>query len=566
MQADDKHPDDEVIFAGPPSRIGLPSKEYYNNKKLLAEYEAMVLSVLPHFFCHRNESFALGRHGIRLSMPDLVSGLMSFETQLADARPDEEDLEDVIKAYNPKTTCELEQLVPQVSFDKVIRALAPSGYTAKYVIVSSPSYMQNMSSIVEDTPKEIVEAYLVWKVVQNYASRIEDPVIEPLRRFMNELEGKEPDAREERWRTCIRSCDNTMGWSLSKFYVDKAFSPGDKDFGEQIIDDIRDSFVVLLREAQWMEPEVRQIAEKKVAAIDKKIGYPASNPDILDPKALEKYYDNLEISDKKHFQNGLHAAQFDVAMEWAKLGKPVRHDEWDMSAPTVNAYYNPAGNEIVFPAGIMQSPVFYGSEVPQYLTYGAFASVAGHEFSHAFDNNGAEYDETGRLRKWWTPKTKDAFDNKTSCFVDQYSKYTVEGPENTKLHVNGKLTLGENVADAGGLHAAFKSWDRRGRPGQILPILANFTKEQTFFLSYANAWCGIITPEAAAQRIYRDPHSPALIRVLVSLECCHAGRRQILTVHRARLRTLPTSERLSIAQSRSQPANFGSRFLFSKIS
>jgi endothelin-converting enzyme len=292
----------------------------------------MVLSVLPHFFVpQHDESVAIGRHDTHLSQADLISGLVSFETKLANARPDEEDLEDVIKAYNPKTTCELKQLVPQLSAEKIMLELAPPGYTAPYVIVSSPSYLQNLSEIVESTPKAMVQAYLVWKTVQAYASKVEDPVIEPLRRFWNELEGKEPHAREERWRTCIRSCDSTLGWTLSKFYVDEAFSPKDKKLGDQIIDDIKDSFIGLLRRAHWMEPGVRQIAEKKVAAIDKKIGYPVSNPDILDAKALEKYYAPLKISDNKHFQNGLHSAQFEVGMEWAKLGKPTRHDEWGMT-------------------------------------------------------------------------------------------------------------------------------------------------------------------------------------------------------------------------------------------
>ena len=338
----------------------------------------MVMAVLPHFFGpYSNETFALGRQGTGLSASEMVSGLMQFEIKLAEARPDEEDLENVIKAYNPLTSCELQQLVPQLSLDKIIRKLAPTGYTAKYVIVSSPSYMQNMSDIVDGTPKEIVQAYMVWKTVQAYSSRVEDPLMLPLRRFTNELEGKEPDAREERWRTCIRSCDNNLGWSLSKFFVDEAFSPKDKQFGDQIIDDIKDSFVALLREADWMEKNVRDIAEKKVAAIDKKIGYPVSNPDILDAKALEKYYAPLKISDDQHFQNGLHAAQFEVSLDWAKLGTPSRHDEFGMSAPTVNAFYSPSDNEIVFPAGIMQGPVFYGPDVPQYLTYGAFAAVAG---------------------------------------------------------------------------------------------------------------------------------------------------------------------------------------------
>lgn len=331
LKADDKYPEVEVIFAGPPRRFGLPSKEYYKNKKLLAEYQAVLLLVLPRFFApQHNDSFVPG-HGARLSQVDLISGLIAFETKLAEAKPDEEDLEDIIKAYNPKTTCELEQLIPQISFDKIIRELATPGYTAKYVIVSSPSYVQNISGIVEDTPTEIVQAYLVWKTIQTYASKVEDPVIEPLRRFWNELEGKEPDAREERWRTCIQSCDSTLGWILSKFYVDEAFSPNDKKLGDQIIDDIKGSFIGLLRAAHWMEPKVREIAEKKVAAIDKKIGYPVSNPNILDAKALEKYYAPLKISENKHFQNGLRSAQFEVDMEWTKLGKPTRHDEWGMS-------------------------------------------------------------------------------------------------------------------------------------------------------------------------------------------------------------------------------------------
>lgn len=376
--ADDKHPSDEVIFVGPPGRVGLPSKEYYKNSKLLAEYHAMIREVLPHFISlPSNETLALGGQGGRFHTADIISSLVSFETKLAEAKPDEVDLEDSLKAYNPTNTSDLKHLVPEISFDKLFRDLAPSEYKGKYVIVSSPSYLQNMSKILESTPKQVVQTYLVWKTIQTYSSRVEDPIIEPLRRFFNQLEGKEPDAKEERWRTCIRSCDNTLGWTLSKFYVDEAFSPEAKQFGDQMIDDIKDSFIDLLRDAHWMEQSVRDIAEKKVAAIDKKIGYPVSNPDILNAKALQKYYSLLEISDDHHFQNGLHAAQFEVSLDWAKLGKPTRHDEWGMSAPTVNAYYNPAGNEIVFPAGIMQGPVFYGPDVPQYLTYGAFAAVAG---------------------------------------------------------------------------------------------------------------------------------------------------------------------------------------------
>lgn len=200
------------------------------------------------------------------------------------------------------------------------------------------------------------------------------------------------------------------------------------------------------------------------------------------------------------------------------------------------AYYNPAGNEIVFPAGIMQSPVFYSPQVPQYLSYGAFGSVSGHELSHgkagfspsqaigsqlkwvAFDSTGCHYDETGNFTDWWDESTVQAFEDKVQCFVDQYHKFTVPGLDGKPLHVNGRLTLGENIADAGGLSASFQAWKRREaqEATQSLPGLQHFSKEQLFFISYSNWWCGKIRKEAAVDAIYRDPHSPKWARILVS--------------------------------------------------
>lgn len=184
-------------------------------------------------------------------------------------------------------------------------------------------------------------------------------------------------------------------------------------------------------------------------------------------------------------------------------------------AQTVNAYYNPVGAEIVFPAGIMQVPVF-DVNVPAYMSYGAFGSVAGHELSHAFDSTGRHYDETGNFTDWWSNATVAAFTNKTSCFINQYANFSVPGPDDKPLHVNGRLTLGENIADAGGLSASFQAWKRRAseKPNKNLPGLDHFSQEQMFFVSYANWWCGKTRKNTAIERIYVDPHAPEWARIL----------------------------------------------------
>jgi endothelin-converting enzyme len=181
----------------------------------------------------------------------------------------------------------------------------------------------------------------------------------------------------------------------------------------------------------------------------------------------------------------------------------------------VNAYYNPPGNEIVFPAGIMQFPVF-DVNIPAYMSYGAFGSVAGHELSHAFDSTGRHYDQNGNFTDWWSNGTVKAFKEKVECFVDQYSNFTVPGPDDKPLHVNGRLTLGENIADAGGLSASFQAWKRRSAetPNQDLPGLEHFTQEQMFFVSYSNWWCGKTRKDTAINRIYTDPHAPKWARIL----------------------------------------------------
>lgn len=314
--------------------------------------------------------------------------------------------------------------------------------------------------------------------------------------------------------------------------MEKAFSAKAKIFGDQIVSDVKDQFIEKLKVTTWMEKEVVDLAIRKVHNIVQKIGYPDKvrlsalycdtdtdcnfqSPNIMDPPSLRKYYSPINISSSTFFENAISLSKFDVGLEWSALGKPVDRDQWGMTVPTVNAYYNPPGNEIVFPAGIMQFPVF-DVEVPQYLSYGPFGSVSGHELSHAFDSTGRHYDQNGNYTDWWTDKTVANFKERAECFVQQYSNFSIEGADGKPLHINGRLTLGENIADAGGVAAAFKAWKKRAAetPNQDLPGLEFFSQEQLFFVSYSNWWCGKTRKEAAINRIYTDPHAPKWARIL----------------------------------------------------
>lgn len=312
----------------------------------------------------------------------LADHVVEFETKLANVTPDTETQEDVTKYYNPLSIRETESLVPEISFADILSELAPHDYNGDRLIVGSPSYMKALSDILNDASRETVSIFLQWKLIQRFSKIIEDDKLAPLHRFANELSGKDPNASEERWRKCLHHLDQDLGWSLSRFYVLDAFSEESKQLGDQIVSDIKERFVFTLDQTGWMSPDVRKLGIQKVENIVQKIGFPTKSPNVLDAHDVEKYYEALNLSSSAFFENKLAVAKFYLRNEWSKLGKPTNRNEWDMTAPTVNAYYNPPGNEIVFPAGIMQPPTFYGRAAPLYLSYGAFGAVSGHELSH----------------------------------------------------------------------------------------------------------------------------------------------------------------------------------------
>ncbi|KAH8820011.1 peptidase family M13 [Xylogone sp. PMI_703] len=520
--ADDKDPDTIVLQVAAPYSIGLPAKDYYNDEDVVSKYEATIAEVTDLF--HKNvnrEGFSLfdvdDYSNVEGKTPGQVFAhdLVEFEKQLASASPDAEDQNDVTKYYNPMTLAEADALTPQIQLKKVIEGLVPHGFEPGKVIVMAPEYQKTLSHVLSNTTRSTIRSYMLWKIIQAYASDVDAEETKPYLRFRNVLQGKDPESQPERWRVCVDHVDGALGWILSRFFVEKAFSEKAKNFGDQIVSDIKEMFINKLKDTDWMEKSVADLAIEKVHKIVQKIGYPTKSPDIMNPEKLNDYYKNVSIDSKQYFQNNLNVNRFEVIKEWSALGKPTDRDQWGMTVPTVNAYYNPPGNEIVFPAGIMQFPVF-DVDIPKYLSYGAFGSVSGHELSHAFDSTGRHYDQNGNFTDWWTNSTVQNFTQRADCFVKQYSDYSVEGPDGKPLHVNGKLTLGENIADAGGVAAAFAAWKKRQAesPSQDLPGLEYFTQDQLFFVSYSNWWCGKSRKETAINRIYTDPHAPKWARVL----------------------------------------------------
>lgn len=489
--ADDTDPDTVVVSVSVPYRIGLPAKERYEDDKLLTRYQAVITQVLPSLFPDQEITNAT------------IEDVVAFEKRLAASSPDAEDRDDVTKYYNPMSLEDASKLTPQLDLTSIINELSPKDVKVERVIAMAPQYQRDLADTLSDISKQTLQTYFMWKAVQSLSAYIQADAIVPYKRFANELAGKDPDSEPERWRTCVRHVDDGIGWILSRFFVEKAFSAKAKEFGDSIVSDIKTTFIEKLKKTDWMESGVVDLAINKVHNIIQKIGYPTQSPDIMDPHALQSFYDSVDVDARQYFSNAISLRKFEVAQEWSALGKPVDREKWDMTVPTVNAYYNPPGNEIVFPAGIMQFPVF-DVALPEYMSYGAFASVAGHELSHAFDSTGRHYDQNGNYTDWWTNNTVKAFKERAECFVKQYSEYSIDGPDGNSLHVNGRLTLGENIADAGGLAAGFAAWKRRSeeRPNEDLPGLAHFSQEQLFFVSYANWWCGKSKKETAINRIY----------------------------------------------------------------
>ncbi|CAO3627442.1 unnamed protein product [Cunninghamella echinulata] len=312
---------------------------------------------------------------------------------------------------------------------------------------------------------------------------------------------------------CVQRVNNGFGDLVGHFFVKKAFADNDKtaEKVKEFLDLIHVTYEERLKKVDWLDASTRGKALDKVKKMTLKSMYNTISPDITSPESLHKFYGNLDdcIHGNNQFNNSIAVTRWEIKKKWGKLNNKVDKDEWSMNPQDVNAYYSPNFNQIVVPAGILQPPFFDINSMP--ISYGGIGVVIGHELTHGFDNSGRLYDGDGNLVSWWSNTTEQRFNEKSKCFIDEYSKFSIEGPDKKTYNVNGKMTLGENLADNGGISVSYEAFNKQ-KDRQRLPGV-NLTAEQLFFVNFGRVWCSKSRPEKAVQQILGDVHSPARARV-----------------------------------------------------
>ncbi|CAI5775996.1 endothelin-converting enzyme 2 [Podarcis lilfordi] len=485
------------------SGLFLPSRDYYLNKtaneKVLAAYLDYMVEL----------GMLLG--GARASTEEQMQQVLDLETELANLTVPQDERRDDEKIYHKLNIAGLQVLAPAIDWlDFISYFLSPLELTeAEPVVVYGREYLQQVSQLINNTDKSVLNNYMIWNLVQKTASSLDQRFEAAQEKLLETLYGTKKSCTP-RWQTCISNTDDTLGFALGALFVKATFDRHSKEIAEDMIAEIRTAFEESLDHLDWMDEKTKQAAKEKADSIYDMIGFPEF---ILDDKELDDVYDGYEVSEDSFFQNMLNFYNFSARFMADQLRKPPNRDQWSMTPQTVNAYYLPTKNGIVFPAGILQAP-FYAHNHPKALNFGGIGVVMGHELTHAFDDQGREYDKEGNLRPWWQNSSLEAFKNRTACMTEQYNKYLVNGE-----HVNGKQTLGENIADNGGLKAAYnayKVWLKKNGEEKRLPSV-DLTSHQLFFLGFAQVWCSVRTPESSHEGLVTDPHSPDKFRVIGTL-------------------------------------------------
>ncbi|RZJ36042.1 MAG: M13 family peptidase [Flavobacterium sp.] len=493
---DSKNSNRNVVHIGPGS-LGLPDRDYYvsddaDSKEKRQKYVAHVAKMLQY----------LGEKPAAATAQ--AERILAFETAMSQPRLDRVERRDRRKTYNPMTVSDLQKLTPAIDWKKYLTGIGLGKVDS--IIVSQPKYMTALQSILAQNKVDDWKAYMKWTLL-NHASSTLSTGIE----YANwEFYGKtltgaaKQRPREER---ALQVVNGNVGEALGKLYVEKKFPPEAKAKAEIMIKNVFRAFENRINALTWMAPETKKSAIEKLHKSRIKIGYPDKWKDysaltLKMPADGGSFFDNMLRSSKWNFEKDL-----------ADLDKPVDKEEWGMTPQTVNAYYNPSFNEIVFPAAILQPP-FYNYQADEAVNYGGIGAVIGHEISHGFDDSGSRYNADGNLVNWWTDADLARFTELGNALASQYS--ALEPLPNT--HVDGKFTLGENIGDLGGVNAAFDGLQlylkENGRPA----LIDGYTPEQRFFIAWATVWRTKMRDEAIRNQVKTDPHTPGMYRAYVPLQ------------------------------------------------
>lgn len=473
------------------SGLTLGQKEYYldndaNTKEIREAYKKHIVRMFKLFGFKEKDA------------KKKMQAIMNVETAIAKVSLSRTELRDVEANYNKMTLQEFESKYPNVPLRKTMNAMGVKEAYIQTMVVGQPSFVAGINELLATIRPEEYKAYLEWDVITSASSYLSDEIAEANFDFFGKtLSGSKE--MQPRWRRCTSQVERQMGEALGKMYAEKYFPQSSKDRMSKLVKNLQIALAERIKAQDWMTPETKIAALEKLLTFYVKIGYPDTWTDMtaLNIDNSKSYYENIMECNRFWTKDNLDK----------KAGKPVDIDEWQMYPQTVNAYYNPTTNEICFPAGILQYP-FFDPEADDAFNYGAIGVVIGHEMTHGFDDQGSHYDKEGNMTDWWVASDVENFKEKGKQYVEFFSKIKVL-PD---LNANGQLTLGENLADHGGLQVAWYAY-KNATKGKELPVIDGFTADQRFFLAYAGVWASNITEQAIRQLTKSDPHSLGRWRV-----------------------------------------------------
>ncbi len=483
------NPDDKNSSKNMPnfyqSGLGLPEKDYYfrndtASKKIRDAYVVYMGKML------------------QLTGSDAASAkkqageILALETTIAKAHRSPVELRDPNKNYNKYTVKQLQTMMPDLGWTTILNNMEVKTDT---ILMSQPGYYQALDQLIKAQPLEVWKDKIRFAIADHYGRYLSSPFRKARFDFYGRvLSGSKQ--QQPRWKVVSRHVDGGLGELLGQLFVKDYFKPKDKERMQELVNNLQTVYRSRIEKLDWMSPATKEKALAKLAAFTKKIGYPDK----------WKKYDDITISRNNYFTSAVSTEKHAYKEAIDKLGKPVDRTLWGMTPPTVNAYYNPGFNEIVFPAGILQPPFFF-ADADDAVNYGSIGAVIGHEMTHGFDDQGRQYDKVGNLKDWWTKEDAAKFSKKVQVMINEYNGYTVLN----NLHVNGQLTQGENLADIGGLAIAYQAF-KRTKQGQDTVKINGLTPDQRFFLAFAQVWKLKNRDEEMRTRITADPHSPEMYR------------------------------------------------------
>ncbi len=469
--------------------LSLPDEDYYFNE------DERFVKIRKAFVEHIAKMYKLAGFA---NPEESAKQILALETAIAAKHWNVVDRRDSTKTYNKLTMEELAKLAPDMNWDGYLTALGAQDQ--KDIIINQPSYIEGLNTIVKDNSLETWKNYMQWQTLTHFASQLsQDLDKENFEFFSKTLNGQAE--QQPRWKRGVSTVNSLLGEVVGKVYVKRHFTPEAKKRMQALVENLRGAYGDSIDSLTWMSEGTKVAAKDKLAKFDPKIGYP------------DKWenYDKLTIASDDLVGNGVRASKLSHEKSLEKLGGPIRKWEWHMTPQTVNAYYNPTMNEIVFPAAILQPP-FFNMQADDAVNYGGIGAVIGHEMGHGFDDQGAKFDGEGNMRDWWTEQDLKEFAARGKALVEQYANYAVFDD----LHVNGELTLGENIGDLSGVTIAYKAY-KKSLNGKEAPVIDGLTGDERFFIGFAQIWRAKMKEEAMRNRVATDPHSPAQFRALGAL-------------------------------------------------